>query len=324
MTGRGGLFDEWMVVDWSARSRPATGADSVWIAHGRGSGPGSITAVNPPTRTAALDHVGAVVAEARTRGRTVLIGWDFSFGYPWSFARYLDAGPSGPAGPGPRPAWRATWSALAGLVEDGPDNANNRFAVADRINRTTGIRFFWGRPHHQRFDHLEALPPTDRLPDGLAPNPCRRLRLTEEQAGPGIRPGWQLYGAGSVGGQVLTGLPRLEQLLAGLGDAVAVWPFETGFGPRPLDRPDPGRARRDGRVLRPSVLLAEMWPPAFARGRTWTGVRDQAQVRATVEALSGLDADGWADWLSPRSAAALGPGPRRRVLDEEGWILGVG
>ena len=109
-----------------------------------------------------------------------------------------------------------------------------------------------------------------------------------------------------------------------MGDAVAVWPFETGFGPRPLDHPEPGRARRDGRPLRPSVLLAEMWPPAFARGRPWTGVRDQAQVRATVEALSALDGAGWGEWLSPRSAAALDPVARHRVLEEEGWILGVG
>jgi hypothetical protein len=317
VTGDRGPFDEWIVVDWSASSRPSTGADSVWVAHGV-AGKRAVDTVNPSTRTGALDHVGALVAGARDRGRTVLVGWDFSFGYPASFARWS----AGPTAPGARP-WRRTWQRLTEMGRDGADNENNRFAVADSINRHSGIRFFWGRPQHPRFEQLSALPPRDHVPDGLAPNPCGRLRITEAHAGRGIRSGWQLYGAGSVGGQVLTGLPRLEGLLESLGDAVAVWPFETGFGPCPLDGPDPDRAVRDGRRLRPTVLLAEMWPPAFTRGRTLDGFRDQAQVRATVEAVAGLDAASWAAWLSPGPVGPLGPGARRRVLDEEGWILGV-
>ena len=319
VTGDHGPFDEWVVVDWSASSRPSTGADSVWIAHATAARAPSVDTVNPPTRARAVDHVEALVAEATTRGRTVLVGWDFSFGYPASFARRLVGRP---VVTGDRP-WRRTWRRLAELSRDGADNANNRFDVADLINRQSGVRFFWGRPQHPRFDHLAALPPRDQVPDRLSPNPCRRLRVTEEHAGPGIRSGWQLYGAGSVGGQVLTGLPWLERLLGVLGDAVAVWPFETGFGPRPLDRPDRARAVRDGRPLRPTVLLAEMWPPAFTRGRALTGVRDEAQVRATAEAVAGLTAGEWAHWLRPATVAELGPAARRRVLEEEGWILGV-
>lgn len=313
-------FDEWVVVDWSTAARPVTASDSIWIGHGTGWGGGIdvVTTVNPSTRAAASAHLEGLVAAALDAGRTMLVGFDFSFGYPagfWRHARPADADAGGPA-------WRATWDLLSSVVVDGPDNANNRFAAADGLNRAAGLRFFWGRPQGGRHDGLSALPARDVLPAGLAANPCAPLRASERLAGRGIRSGFQLYGRGTVGGQVLTGVPRLSWLRSRFGAAVAVWPFDTGFGPDPLGRPDPALARRDGRTLTPQVLLAEVWPSMFERDPA-AGVRDEGQVRGAVSSLAALDAGGWARLLAPRSAEVLGPVEHHAVIDEEGWILGV-
>ena len=46
------------------------------------------------------------------------------------------------------PPWAATWSVLAGLVDDMPDNANRRFEAAAALNRRrrSGPGPFWGCP----------------------------------------------------------------------------------------------------------------------------------------------------------------------------------
>jgi hypothetical protein len=60
------LFDSYVMVDWSAASKPATGADSIWI--------GALTpdsrlklafkASNPPTRAKALAELEELLAAA--------------------------------------------------------------------------------------------------------------------------------------------------------------------------------------------------------------------------------------------------------------------
>lgn len=312
------------MVDWSAASAPRTGRDSVWVAHGAASGPEAVATVNPPTRAASFDVVAEVLERAVDAGRSVLVGVDFSLGYPAGFASCTAAVRRTDDDV---PPWLATWNLLAALVVDRPDNTNNRFESADRINRRSGTALFWGRPTGHRHDHLRWLPPRRVTPPGLRPNPCRALRVTERAAGGGIRSNFQLFGGVTVGGQVLTGLPWVRRLVARFGESLAVWPFETGFVHDPL-------------ATGCRIILVEAWPTLFGPvSSSVATVRDEAQVRLVVDVWRRADADGWSGWFDPPGAAAAttaaepptgptvstgtrsGPGP---VLSEEGWILGVG
>ena len=75
-----------------------------------------------------------------------------------------------------------------------------------------------------------------------------RFRRAEARA-PGTQPAWKLLGQGSVGGQALLGIPMLRALRddPALAPASRIWPFETGFTPRP-------------RATGPVIVHAEIWP----------------------------------------------------------------
>ncbi len=296
------------MVDWSASRVPTRGADSVWIAQAAvrrsaADEPVVVETVNPSTRHEAAELIAELVERTLAADETLLLGLDVSLGYPRGFA----AATADLRAPG-RPPWRGTWELLVDRVHDGPDNDNDRFAAADAINRETGTRLFWGRPQSPAYADLAALPPTDRVPEGLAPNPCPPLRLAERRAGAGIRSAFQLLGAGTVGGQTLVGIPWLDRLWR-RWPAAAVWPFETGFVEDPLV---PGR----------SVVAVEIWPSAFDVDHSVSTVKDEAQVVSTVRAMAAQQALGWGSWFAPPTVLALDP-PERAACDEEGWILGV-
>ncbi|HMD45318.1 MAG TPA: hypothetical protein VKG43_04115 [Acidimicrobiales bacterium] len=306
------LFDEYVMVDWSAATRPVTGANSIWVAHGRRRRGGlGVSTANPPTRDEACRHLVELLEGAIGRRATVLVGVDFSFGYPEGFSTYTE----GLVRPADVP-WRRAWRVLSERIEDGPDNTNNRFAVADGINGATRTALFWGRPMGPRFDGLAHLAPTSAVPAHLAARRCATLRVTERLAGPGIKSGWQLFGGITVGGQVLVGLPRLASLLGHFGEAAVVWPFETGLTADPRHRSDARSAA--------SLVFAEIWPGAVALTTTASGVRDEAQVVSVVRACAGRDPAGLGAWFAPDAARSLSPGGRTAVEEEEGWILGVG
>lgn len=319
-TSGGALFHDLITVDFSAAAVPRTGRDSIWLAHRR---PGSaVRTVNPRTRAAAFEAVGSLLEEAVGDGRRVLVGADFSFGYPSGFATCT--APIGSTDPS-APPWRRTWELLADLVEEGPDNANNRFAVADQLNRRTGTRLFWGRPSTPRHLSYRALPVRDVVPPGLAPNPCRQLRLAERLAGRGIRSNFQLFGGVTVGGQVLVGIPWLARLVERFRSVAVVWPFESGFVADPLAHPLTGDG---GAATTPAVVFAELWPSLFEVSpptpQSEEGlVRDERQVVRAAEVCAGLDRAGWAAWFDPASVAELTGAELAAVRDEEGWILGV-
>jgi precorrin-8X/cobalt-precorrin-8 methylmutase len=324
-------FDDIVMVDWSAASTPVRGQDSVWVAHGRRAPRDGwrVSLANPDTRESGVDHVRRLLDVALERDRTVLLGFDFSFGYPAGFARLL------------RSVWRSSshhrawcdvWHTVTELVADGPDNRNNRFEAADLVNRRTGHRLFWGRPRGGRHEELTSLPVRNEVPPSLLANPLPELRLTERLRTGGRRPasGWHLCGKGSVGGQVLTGLPHLLRLRADLGPSAVVWPMECGFTPDPL-RPT---GRRDGTSpATPRVVIAEVWPSLFVasprrrepgrRGHTSAEVRDAAQVRRTVRVIAGLTAPELGGWFDPAAARGLPRAERRQAVAEEGWMLGT-
>jgi precorrin-8X/cobalt-precorrin-8 methylmutase len=289
------LFDAYVMVDWSAETRPKTGTDSVWWACLERDGDTLVErrVSNPPTRALAEAELADLLADLASRGLHVLLGVDFSLGFPEGFAARIGA-----------KNWRQVWHRLAGMVTDGKDNANNRFSVAAELNRriSGGPEPFWGRPATSATDTLSA---TRKGTAGLPERRRTELRVTS------AKPVWQLAYAGSVGGQTLTGIPRMEALRRHpwLADQMRVWPFETGL--KPLKRSTDWR-----------ILMAEIYPSLIKCPVAEGEVKDRAQVLALARYFAQLDAEGK---LAQKFAGdpALTPEDRKAVETEEGWILGV-
>jgi hypothetical protein len=305
------LFDVYLAVDWSARSKPSPAVpiqDALWV--GEAFAPGMAVSETPGetywrTRHACLSYLRARLLQHVQAGRRVFIGCDFPYGYPAGFAGAL--GLSASVSP-----WRSIWSELTRLVADDASNANNRFVVADALNVRCGGSTpgpFWGCPAGVTFPNL--LPTSPRYPyqtrAGVA---LERLRLTERLVH-GVQPAWKLYGTGSAGGQALLGIPAIcclrdDAALAGIS---RVWPFETGFTAMPV--PEDG----------PAIIHAEIWPGLVAdQLDAGLPIRDQAQVRAVVRWLARLDEAGQLGALF-NPPAAIFSGMASRCIEEEGWIL---
>ena len=294
------LFDAYLMVDWSARQEPATGSDSIWFALLERNDPPrpSLKAVlrNPPTRSDARECLGEALGDLKRRGKRVLVGFDFPFGYPQGTALALRLR-SG------RQAWLDLWREFDSLVRDGSDNSNNRFSVAAQLNqRVRADGPFWGKPNGEKYDALKDLgrkgpPYSDNLPE---------KRLCERRV-PRTQPVWKLHGAGSVGGQTLTGLPVLQALRTDErieGDC-KIWPFETG-----LTSPDEG-----------SIVFAEIYPSLLAHEFTPL-VKDASQVLAMSLHFAELDEErALAEALE--GDPELAHEERTHIECEEGWILGV-
>jgi len=284
-----GLFDAYVIIDWSASSVPKTGADSIWIAIVARDGR-ILDLANPPTRAAAWAFVADRLADLIAQGRRVLAGMDFPLGYPEGTARRLGLG---------GPPWRATWDRLAAGLIDGPDNRNNRFALAADLNHhlTGHPTPFWSCPPSAQSPCLGPRKPAlSVLPEWRATE--RRVR--------GVQPIWKLYTTGSVGSQALTGIPRLRAWREAprLAPAAAVWPFETGF--RPPEAP---------------LIFAEVWPSLLKDAwKAHHPVKDAGQVLALAGHLAALDA---ADRLAPLFAGPpdLTAAEAQAAGTEEGWIL---
>ena len=297
------LFHTHIVVDWSARSRPSPatpGKDAIWWAAARASRRGVV--VQEPeyarTRHDAVGRLARIVAAELDRGRRALVGFDFPFGYPAGVAERVSG----------RACALALWDWLAARIEDAPDNANNRFAVAEAINgKYPGVGPFWGRP--SAWSHL-TIPTKKSARTQREGHPPER-RIADRHAR-GAKTVWQLAYAGSVGSQVLMGLPAVKRLIEDriVRSRAAVWPFHTG-----LRLPD---AQAVIAEVYPSLLRAEV------RARRGDGeILDRAQVRVNAEAFARLDAAGG---LAPLFAGmpTLTAAERRLIETEEAWILGLG
>ncbi|MEM7489330.1 MAG: molybdopterin molybdenumtransferase MoeA, partial [Pseudomonadota bacterium] len=268
-------FPTIIVADWSSASTPTPAKpskDAIWICVDRD---GRQEVSYHRTRHDALSLVDAVLAE----GRRTLLGFDFAMGYPPGLATRL-AGASDAL---------AVWDWLAERIDDGPDNANNRFAVAERMNRAfPGIGPFWGRPASH--DHPD-LPEKGSIRDGHGVPEHRAV----ERFVPSAQSALKLYTAGSVGGQSLVGMAALSKLRTRHPD-LAVWPQQTGF------------QMPDARIVL-AEIYPSLWPPAAHE------IKDAGQVIATVRALRALPETAFT------APAALDDA--NRIAVEEGWILGV-
>ena len=167
------LFNAYVIVDWSAASKPTTGADSVWIGVLKRDVRFRLAfeAHNPATRAEAETLLAAILDDRKKRRERALLGFDFPLGFPRGLAAGLKL-------PGEQP-WRAVWDQLDRMVKDKADNTNNRFGVASEINRRlTGGPFpFWGCPPRDALTTLQPKRSRDAWagrPPGVPPRRGRR------------------------------------------------------------------------------------------------------------------------------------------------------
>lgn len=296
------LFSAYVIVDWSASSKPNTGADSVWIGVLKRDVRFRLTfeAFNPSTRAEAEKKLATLLDDFAKRSERALVGFDFPLGFPRGYAAALKL-----AGDQP---WRAAWDDLERFVKDKPDNTNNRFGVAAGINRrlTEGPFPFWGCPPKDALTTLQPKKTRDHGPGDLPE--MRHAELVAK----GSSSIWKTYYNGSVGGQAILGMPAVRRIKVARGDAAKVWPFETGF--KPLTEAD-----LEG-VL---VVLAEVYPSLIKPLGAVGEVKDLQQVRTLAEHFARLDE-------ASKLGAVFGPPkgtPAEVAADaerEEGWILGAG
>ena len=194
-------------------------------------------------------------------------------------------------------------------MSDGPDNRNNRFDAADCLNRKIDHEEgpFWGYPNGRKYKKLKSTKP--RYNYGL----CEK-RLCESRV-QGPQPVWKLYGAGSVGGQTLTGLPVVHALRYDerLKKCCRIWPFETGL--KQIEACD---------LKEHPIVFAEIYP-SLVKPRSsnpQTQVKDALQVQATAKHMATLDEKRKLGALFAGDPT-LNAGQRRIVEQEEAWILGV-
>ena len=290
------LFQAYVMVDWSAASKPTTGADSIWIGVFKRNVRFQMAfeAHNPPTRAAAEQQLQAILDDLKRKRERVLVGFDFPLSFPRGTAAALQLKGE---------PWQALLDFVAKEIKDKPDNTNNRFQVGAKMNRLmTGEAFpFWGAPARDEQTMLSAKRVREHGPGDLP-----EFRWSEE-AIKGPSSIWKLYYQGSVGGQALTGLPIIKRLRD--QRAAKLWPFETGW--KPLTPAD-----LDG----VDAVFAEIYPSLFATAPRAGEIKDQAQVRGACERFAALDEKG-------QLGALFGPAKddarRDAVEREEGWILGV-
>lgn len=295
------LFDAYVFVDWSAASRPKTGKDSVWIAEGRYVSDGSLAVerpTNPSTRSKAAMDVQAKLRDYVHNFKRVLVGFDFPYGYPAGWNTAVGVTDS---------EWRALWATLEKCIEDDKQNKNNRFDIADRLNKAVAHTAgpYWGRPAA-----LAANCPNvpSHKPKSLANDIPEFREVERDLRRNGKLPSsvWQLLGNGAVGSQALVGIPVLHRLRTDdqFRDCSQIWPFETGW-----DCPV---------APRPFVLHAEIWPGAIEVNQNLCTIRDAAQVLSYVYWAAQMDIDGnLAAFFNPHSVM-----PSYGVQDCEGWVLG--
>ncbi len=306
------LFDAYVMVDWSAAAKPVTGANSIWI--------GVLArdarlkfqfrAVNPDTRLKARDFIADMVGKLTRRGDKVLLGFDFSLGYPAGTAAALGRKET------ETPDWHLIWRLLVDRLSDRTDNsrANDRFAVAAGLNYTiSGGPFpFWGTPNSPRWQSVPTLSP--KKAPFTDEQPVKEYRLTEEHLRVSKlgqpKSCWQLAYTGSVGSQTLLGIPHVAWLAENLPDT-KIWPFETGL-----------TEFTEESLESVQVVIAEIYPSLVKAKPAEGQVLDQAQVEAIARHYWDLDAKGvlGVHFSGPKG---LSEAEKSQITAEEGWILGT-
>ncbi len=275
-------FDTVVIADWSAgkRAPKRPTKDAIWIGIARGS------AEEEPlyfrSRIEAEAWITHFLQTENAAGRRVLMGFDFPFGYPRGTARAVT---------GSNDVF-ALWTWLESRIRDDDAGENNRFDVAEEMNRCfEGLGPFWGKPSRDMW------PDVPYRKAGIAFERIAERRSADVRAN-AASSCFQLAFPPTVGSQVLMGLPMLARLRRLPG--VAVWPFD---------------AWDDAQTV-----LAEIWPgliePAVRQALDAADppIRDREQVRLLARAVAGLTPD--------RLAVMMQDFPEE--AREEAWILGAG
>lgn len=291
------LFNAYVIVDWSAASKAGSGADSVHIGVLRRDVRFRLTfeSFAPATRAEGEKRLAAILEERRKHGDKTFLGLAFPLGFP----RGLAAGLKLSGEP-----WTAVWDQLDKMVKDKADNTNNRFGVGAEINRRlTGGPFpFWGAAPR---DTLTTLQPKRQRDHGEGDVPEFRHSDEATKAGPI----WKLYYAGAVGGHAILGIPMVRRLKKARGEAMAVWPFETGF-----------KALAPADVEAAEVVAAELSPNLGVTAPNPGETKEAARLRGVAERLAKLDDAG-----KLGAAFAPPPGLSPQIVEtaerEEGWAL---
>jgi precorrin-8X/cobalt-precorrin-8 methylmutase len=311
------LFDAYVMVDWSGSARRRAGrSDCIWTAHGLATSAEPST-VSPPSRTYAEQLIRAEIDSivTATKGRVLLCA-DFGYGYPAGFASLLGNRVSDAL-----PPWRIVWQYLSKHVQDDvgakpgqqPTNRSNRFEVASAINASVSNPScpgpFWCQFKAGVYAYIPQKQP--RQPFACTSGAIGPLRITDRRAKSNTP--FRLFGNGSVGSQVLTGIPRLHAIRFDprFAKCSAVWPFETGWAPR------------TGTWLDPTVhiLHAEIYPSV--RAPLADTIKDRGQVRAMWHWARDLDRrNSLINEFSIPPGIATGSAEDRIIRREEGWILG--
>ena len=294
------LFNAYLIVHWNTATKATTGADSVWIGVIKRDVRFRLAfeAHNPATRVEAEALIASILDDRAKRRERTFVGFDFPLGLPRGLAAGLKL-------PGAAP-WRALWDQLAKMVKDKADNTNNRFGVGSEINRRlTGGPFpFWGCPPRDTLTTLQPKRGRDHGP-GDVPE-LRHLEATQKSP----NPVWKLYYNGAVGGQAILGIPVARRLKDARGEAMKIWPFETGW-----------TALTEAALAGVDVVAAEINAVAATASPLAGESKDAAHMRALAEHFAKLDEAGTLAGLfaAPKGTAADVVADVER---EEGWALG--
>ena len=263
-------FDTVVIVDWSGGNDrgPTPKADAIWVGVHHADGRAQQNYLR--NRGEAETFLDELFTAERQAGRRVFAGFDFPFGYPLGFCEAVTG----------RSDTLALWDWFESRIEDFK-NVNNRFEIAGEINLLAkGDGPFWGNGLKR---DIAGLP--RRKVNDPAPFPERRMAETLAK---GAFTCWQMAGAGSVGSQVMMGLPVLARLRRKF--AAKAWPFEP---------------------LNGDIALVEVWPSLTAGPAPDVMIKDQWQVAEVARQIAGLAPDTLAEILKVDAP-------------EEGWIFGLG
>jgi precorrin-8X/cobalt-precorrin-8 methylmutase len=311
------LFDTYIIVDWSGSDRRrAQRPDCIWIAYGSAAAAAPMT-VSPPSRSEAEQIIRAQLQSivAANKGRALLCA-DFGYGYPAGFASLLAKSFFGKL-----PPWRVVWQYLRNHVQDDlgtkpgrkPTNRSNRFEVANAINAAISSGAlpgpFWCLFKSGGYACVPQKKPRQPFVSGGVS--VAALRKTDVRANSDTP--FRLFGTGSVGSQVITGIPRLDSLRFDrqFARCSAVWPFETGWAPPTGTWPNP----------EVRIVHAEIYPSV--RAPLTDTIKDRGQVRAIWHWARDLDLKNSLinDFAIPQGIT-IGSPDDIVIRSEEGWILG--
>ena len=84
-------FDAYLMVDWSANSRPVTGGDSIWycLVIRAGDNLFVVALENPATRRRTVAEINDILRGLARLEQMTLVGFDFPYGYPAGSAAAL-------------------------------------------------------------------------------------------------------------------------------------------------------------------------------------------------------------------------------------------